>query len=179
MTEPRRKSPLRAAWPWLLLAGAVALWTFVGRGGSLVDAGEAAPPLEVPWTGSDAPFSLAEARGEPVVLAFWATWCPACRQEGPVLSQVAERGHRVVGVSVDEAPLASVAEAARGYGMTYPIALGTRADAERFGVTHLPTVYVVGSDGRVAASFTGPVGEGRLLDAIESADVTRGASPGS
>lgn len=170
MTERRPRSLLRSAWPFLLLVGAVALWTFAGRGGgSLVDAGEAAPSLEVPWTESDAPFSLAHARGEVVVLAFWATWCPACRQEGPILARVADRGHRVIGVSVDEGALPAIERAARGFGMTYPIALGTRADAERFGVDLLPTIYVVDAEGRVAETFTGSVSEDRLLAAIDAA----------
>ena len=58
---------------------------------------------------------------------------------------------------------------ARRYGMDYPIALATRADSERFRVALLPTIYVVGPDGRIAASFTGAVGERRIMEAVERA----------
>lgn len=178
MPDAARPGPirrgLRAAWPWLLLAGAIALWVFAGRdGGELVPQGEAAPSLEVPWTGPEGRFSLEAQRGHVTVLAFWATWCPACRQEGPTLSRVQERiaaeGDTVVGLSVDRGPLEAVARAARGYGMTYPIAKATGQDTDRFGVELLPTIYVVGPDGRVAESFTGAVGEARLMEAIAAA----------
>ena len=171
MTEASTKTrrSVRSIWPWLLLGLAVVLWMFWGGGSSGLPEGEPAPPLTVPWTAGDA-FDLGAQRGHVTVLAFWATWCPACRREGPALSRVAARsGARVVGVSIDTMPLDAVARAARGFGMTYPIALATRADAERFSVSLLPTILVVGPDGRVAASFAGSASEGRILDAIEAA----------
>lgn len=164
---------VRAAWPWLLLAAAALVWAFAGRGGSTLPDGDPAPTLAIPWTEGDGQFALDAHEGQVVVLAFWATWCPACRQEGPTLSRVHRRleahGDRVVGVSVDDASLEQVAGAARRLGMTYPIALATRADAQRFGVELLPTIYVIGADGRIRASFTGAVSEQTLLDAVEDA----------
>ena len=171
-SRPVRRG-VRAVWPWLLLLAAVLLWAFTGRGGSGLPDGEAAPALAIPWTEGDGQFALDAHEGQVVVLAFWATWCPACRQEGPVLSRVHRSleasGDRVVGVSVDDASLEAVAAAARRLGMTYPIALATRADAQRFGVQLLPTIYVIGADGRISTSFTGAVSERTLLDAVEHA----------
>lgn len=173
----RARQALRSSWPWLLLAGALALWFFAGRGGgTLLPEGEAAPRLEIPWNGGaadEAAFSLEDQRGRVVVLAFWATWCPACRREGPTLSRVHERiapaGDRVIGVSVDRGSLQDIGRAAERLGMRYPIAQATREDTARFGVELLPTVYVVGPDGRVRASFTGGVGEEQLVEAVEAA----------
>lgn len=169
-TPTRRRA--RSIWPWLLLGLAIALWAFWDGGGSGLPAGEPAPPLSVPWTHGER-FELDDHRGHVTVLAFWATWCPACRSEGPVLSRVQRRieprGDVVVGVSIDRAPLEAVARAARGLGMTYPIALATRADIDPFRVELLPTIVVVAPDGRVAASFAGAVGEERLIEAIEAA----------
>jgi thiol-disulfide isomerase/thioredoxin len=179
-TAPRRgpRSFIRArAWPWLLLAAAIGLWTSWGGGGSGPAVGELAPALQAPWTSSDEPFELAAQRGHVTVLAFWATWCPACRAEGPALARLSERiapeGDSVIGVSIDDAPLESIASAARGFGMTYPIAKGTRADTARFEVDLLPTIIVVAPDGRVAQSFSGTVGEARLLEAVEAARTSR------
>ncbi len=169
-SAPRRG--VRSIWPWLLLGLAVALWAFWGAGGSGLPEGEVAPSLSVPWTGGER-FDLSERRGHVTVLAFWATWFPACRSEGPVLARVQRRiearGDTVVGVSIDDAPLSAVAQAARRFGMTYPIALATRADIAPFRVELLPTIVVVDPDGRVAASFAGTVSEHRLVAAIESA----------
>jgi thiol-disulfide isomerase/thioredoxin len=164
-------------WPWLLVLGAAALWMFGGRSGSGPERGEPAPALSVPWTSSEEPFDLAAQRGQVTVLAFWATWCPACRAEGPTLARlhdrIAPQGDSVVGVSIDDAPLEAIARSARQLGMTYPIAKGTRADTSRFSVELLPTIVVVAPDGRVAETFAGPVGESRLLEAVESARTMR------
>lgn len=170
----------RRRWPWLLLAVAVILWAFWSHGGSGLPDGAEAPDLRVPWTGAEEPFDLAAERGHVTVLAFWATWCPACRAEGPSLTRVEERirarGDRLVGVSVDDATLDAVAGAARGLGMRYPIALATRADVDRFAVEVLPTIVIVGPDGRIARTFAGSVGEQALLEAIDAARPTTAAA---
>ncbi|MEZ4335112.1 MAG: TlpA disulfide reductase family protein [Sandaracinaceae bacterium] len=172
MSDPAPLSArLRVAWPWFLLAGALTLWVFVGHGGERLPEGDPAPALHLP--SSEGELDLAAEQGRVVVLAFWATWCSACRAEGPVLSRVHERlaaqGDGVVGVSVDTIPLERVVSAARGFGMTYPIALGTRADAERFSVSLLPTIYVIAPDGRIAESFTGGASESTILEAVARA----------
>jgi len=167
-----KRSAWRAAWPWFLLAAALGLWLFVGGGrGAALPEGRRAPALTVETTAGD--FDLAAQEGKVVVLAFWATWCPACRAEGPALSRVHERiraaGDEVLGVSVDHEPLPQIARAARQLGMSYPIAKADRAALDRFQVEFLPTIYVIGPDGSIAESFTGPVGETQLLEAVQNA----------
>ena len=173
-THPR---PPRGGWrallPWALVAVAVGLW-FVGRSdGSRLDDGTAAPELVVPWTGEGEQFSLRSERGHVVVLSFWATWCGACRNEAPVLErvsgQIQDAGDRVVGISVDDAPLGQVASLAQRLGMGFPIGLATREDAERFGVTYLPTIYVIDPQGGIAESFSGPTPERTIIEAVERA----------
>lgn len=176
---PPLSARLRAAWPWFLLAGALTLWVFVGHGGEHLPQGDLAPELRIP--SSDGELDLSAEQGRVVVLAFWATWCGACRAEGPVLSRVHERlaaeGDTVVGVSVDTMPLERVVASARGFGMTYPIALGTRADAERFSVSLLPTIYVIGPDGRIVESFTGGASESTILEAVARTRATARPAP--
>ncbi|HKI63918.1 MAG TPA: TlpA disulfide reductase family protein [Burkholderiales bacterium] len=66
---------------------------------------------------------LAEWTGRVVVCNFWATWCPPCREEIPMLvalnSRMEPKGAQVVGIAVDFA--AKVASLARDYKITYPI----------------------------------------------------------
>lgn len=160
------------SWPFLLLGGAILLWLLTPSSGGGLPDGTLAPALELPVEPGGT-LDLSGGRGHVTVLAFWATWCPACRQEGPALSRVhariAPRGDRVVGVSLDDAPLGSVASAARRLGLTYPIALATRADAARWRVDLLPTVYVLATDGTISSSFTGVASERQILDAVERA----------
>lgn len=178
MTEAtsRLRRIVRAAWPWLLVAATVALWTLGSPGGGGLATNAVAPALELPWT-EDGRFELAAQRPHVVVLTFWATWCPACRAEAPTLSRVhariAPHGDSVVGVSADRGALEPIAARARQLGMRYPIAVATRADLDRFQVDRLPTIYVIDGAGRVRETFVGAVGEARLLEAVEAARVTR------
>ena len=172
----KRRSGWRAALPWFLLAAALGLWTLGGgHGGPTLPPGRAAPELRLPATGGE--FDLSAHRGRVVVLAFWATWCPACRAEAPALSrlhsEIEASGDIVLGVSVDTEPLEEIERAARGLGMTYPIARAERADLDRFQVQLLPTIYVIDPDGQVVESFTGGVGATRLREAVQSAHDSR------
>lgn len=67
--------------------------------------GEAAPALVLPAVGGGS-FSLARARGKPVYLNFFATWCGPCRVETPSIVRLqqryAARGLQVVGIDVGE-----------------------------------------------------------------------------
>lgn len=171
--SPKIAQRLRSAWPWLLLPASLALWIFWSGGSSGLPSGEPVPPLRVPWTVDADGFDLARERGHVVVLAFWATWCESCRAEGPVLTRVhrtIERdGDRVVGISIDRAPLDAIERAARRLGMTYPIAHMDERDARRFRVELLPTIVVVDREGRVAETLEGPASADEILEAVREA----------
>lgn len=173
-TEIRRRT-WRSAWPWLVLGSSLTLFAFAGRGGDPLSADTLAPALEVSSTAGH--FDLSAQRGHVVVLAFWATWCPACREEGPSLSRVHEqlrgRGDRVLGVAIDAASLAALGRESERFGMSYPVAEASREVFDRFRVTRLPTVYVIGPRGRVTASFVGSTTASRILAAVEAARIGR------
>jgi thiol-disulfide isomerase/thioredoxin len=70
---------------------------------------------------------LADYRGQPLVLNFWATWCEPCRREIPLLQALhQERGGsvQIVGVAVDFQ--ADVLKYARARGITYPLLMGEK-----------------------------------------------------
>ena len=70
---------------------------------------------------------LAEYRGRPLVLNFWATWCEPCRREIPLLQALhQERGDsvQIVGVAVDFQ--ADVLQYAQAQGITYPLLMGEK-----------------------------------------------------
>ena len=130
---------------------------------SAVAAGKrpSAPNFELPRLGAKGRVSLASLRGQVVVLNYWASWCPPCRGESPVL----ERWHRRIGprggtvLGIDVLDVASDARAfARRYGLTYPsVRDGDGETRKDFGVTGQPETIVVDRRGRIARTFRGPV----------------------
>ena len=76
--------------------------------------------------------SLSSFRGKPVMLNFWASWCPPCREETPYIQQVYEewsgKGVVVLGINVGE-NISKAKEFAQGYGLSFPILLDTEGEA--------------------------------------------------
>jgi thiol-disulfide isomerase/thioredoxin len=116
------------------------------------------------------PVSTAAWKGKVVFINFWATWCPPCRAEIPVLIDLANRYKdrlQVVGVSVDDGDPADVKKFAKQAGINYPIVMADRAIVEEYGgVAALPTLFVVNPDGNVVQKH-----EGLFSNALYEAEV--------
>jgi thiol-disulfide isomerase/thioredoxin len=105
------------------------------------------------------------------VLNFWGETCPPCRTEAPDLTRVhqdlQERGRgRVIGVSVDSEDLRSARRVGRMIGIGYPVAVLDRGLQDAFGVTVLPTTYLLDDRGVVRRSFVGAVSQRTVTEAI-------------
>jgi thiol-disulfide isomerase/thioredoxin len=103
--------------------------------------------------------STAAWKGKVVFINFWATWCPPCRAEIPVLIDLASRYKdrlQIVGVSLDEDDPQEVKKFAEHVGINYPIVMASREIvAEYGGVPALPTLFVVNTDGKVVQKHEG------------------------
>ncbi len=164
---PRRgvASVLRALAPWILVVVG-GLWMLSShRGREPMPSGEPVPALSVPLAGGGS-FDLEAHRGQPVLLTFWARWCPACRAEAPAIQAAHEKlsavGGTAIGLAVDRR---SIPAAAR-LGMHFPQAVVAQTDLDRFGVELLPTTILVDPEGNVAASFVGEVRSSTLDEVI-------------
>jgi peroxiredoxin len=103
---------------------------------------------------------LAEQRGKVVMINFWATWCPPCLEEMPAMERLYRQhkgaGFTLVAVSVD-ADSNKVAPFVAEHKLTFPIGLDPRMDmANTYGVRALPSSFIVGRDGNLAALAIGP-----------------------
>jgi peroxiredoxin len=108
------------------------------------------------------PVSLAALRGRAVWVNFWASWCPPCQAETPVLRDTYTayhaRGLEIVGISVQETNAADVGAYASTYGLAYTVAADLSADIfHRYGVYALPTQYFISPDGIIRDVVQGPL----------------------
>ena len=105
------------------------------------------------------PVSTAAWKGKVVFINFWATWCPPCRAEIPILIDLENRYKdrlQIVGVSVDDGDPADVKQFAKDAGINYPIVMADRTIVKEYGgVPALPTLFVVNPDGNVVQKHEG------------------------
>ena len=99
-------------------------------------------------------------KGKSVVLNFWATWCPPCKEELPSLQTLHELGAGdpvVLGVNVRETP-SRVRRYVESTGLGFPVLLDPQAElAKRFGVTAFPTTLLIAPDGQIRWRVVGEV----------------------
>jgi len=103
---------------------------------------------------------LSSLRGKIVLVNFWATWCPPCREEMPSLSRLAQsfdpQSFEVVTVSVDDGwePIEKFLAVPR---TPYRVALDEGGKVSRtYGTTKFPESYLVDRDGKLRLKFVGP-----------------------
>ncbi len=116
-------------------------------------------------------FHLSEQRGRVVVINFWASWCPPCREEARLLEAAwrayRDRGVTLVGVDVWDTERDALAFL-REFGVTYPNGLDPNGQILiEYGVTGIPETYFVGRDGRLARRWIGPITDRQLAGLIE------------
>jgi cytochrome c biogenesis protein CcmG, thiol:disulfide interchange protein DsbE len=105
--------------------------------------------------------SLAGLKGHPVWINFWATWCPPCQRETPVLRDASKAhvGDGLVLVAIDvQEDAASVREYAALYGLTYRIGLDvTGAVFHTYRIFGLPSQYFIDRNGVIRGRYFGPL----------------------
>ncbi len=125
--------------------------------------------------------SLADYKGQVVLLNFWATWCDPCRVEIPWLidlqTKYASRGFTVVGVAMDEEGKSVVAPFiekerfdvnGKQLPMDYPILLGDDEASEKFGgILGYPTSFLISRDGKQVLKIQGLRSYDEIAKAIE------------
>jgi peroxiredoxin len=103
---------------------------------------------------------LKEQRGKAVMVNFWATWCPPCREEMPAMERLYRRHHGrgfvLLAVSVDT-DAALVKPFLAQHKLTFPVALDANMElANAYGVRALPASFLIDREGNLAALALGP-----------------------
>ena len=168
------------ALPPVIFAGLAAVFYVGMQGGNghelpSVFIGKASPAL--PQTTLPGAVQLTDAdlrSGQVTVLNFWASWCPPCRAEHPVLTKMAADGIRVAGVNMMDREDDAAGYLEREGNPFFATATDPKGrNRVEWGVTNPPETFIIGGDGTVLFKFVGPlVGsdyENRFLPALAEA----------
>jgi cytochrome c biogenesis protein CcmG/thiol:disulfide interchange protein DsbE len=125
-----------------------------------------APSRSLPVLGASGQRALSQYRGKVVVLNFWASWCPPCIDELPLLERtqrrIADRGATVLGVNYKDIPEDALRLVHR-FRLSYPSIRDRDGEyAQDYASTGFPETFVVDRRGRIAASRRGPVDQAWL-----------------
>lgn len=141
----------------------------------VLDPGQLPAPLagrlRAPLAGAEV--SLAELRGVPLVLNFWASWCVPCREEAPILQhgwrKLGPRGVLFLGLNMQD--LTDDARSfLKDFGITYPTIRDQGNDvAQAYGVTGVPETYFISAHGRVVDHVIGVVDPSQLAAGARAA----------
>ncbi|HVM30462.1 MAG TPA: TlpA disulfide reductase family protein [Candidatus Limnocylindrales bacterium] len=105
---------------------------------------------------------LADLRGQVVWINFWASWCPPCQEETPVLRDVYERyrdqGLALIAISVQESSVEDVRRYVDTYGLSFTVGFdATSAVFQSYRAFGLPTQFFIDRDGTIQHIVLGPV----------------------
>ena len=119
-----------------------------------------APELTLPNLAGEEE-SLSDYEGQIVLVNLWATWCPPCKEELPVLQQYYEDheddGFVILGIDDGESE-ETVSNFLKSSNLTYPIWLDEIGESElAFNTYSLPSSYVIDRDGTVRLAWTGAI----------------------
>lgn len=126
--------------------------TIVSPGASGLDVGNHAPEFELPLLNGDV-VKLSDLKGKKVLINFWATWCPPCKEEMPEMQQLYEEyGDDITIIAINatgsERNESAVRDFIDEYGYTFPVAIDKNNDTtDNYMAYTIPTSYFIGTDG--------------------------------
>jgi peroxiredoxin len=127
----------------------------------IITKGDHAPDFRLPAPDGRI-LSLSDFRGKVVMVHFWATWCPPCVEELPLLAklypELAGKDFEMLAVSVDEGGAKAVTSFMRQRNLKVPVLLDPdRSVASSYGTYKFPETYIIDRNGVVQYKVIGPL----------------------
>ena len=120
-------------------------------------------------------YSLSELRGRPLLINFWATWCPPCQAEMPAMQRIykqyQEQGFLILAINATHQDnQADILDFSREYGLTFPFLLDMDGTVSQQYLVHaFPSSYFVDSQGTISeVVIGGPIAEALLETRVET-----------
>lgn len=122
------------------------------------------PAFTLPSVKDGAIVKSSSYQGKVLLIEFFATWCPPCRQVIPELIQLQKdygpKGFSVIGISLDQGGAGLVDKFAQKMEINYPVLLSDSQTPAAFGgILGIPTSFLVNKEGKVVKRYDGPVKE--------------------
>ncbi len=115
---------------------------------------------------------LADFKGKPVLIDFWATWCPPCRASIPQIEKLHKsysgKGLVVLGISVDQGGWDEVKSFVAESGITYTILKGNEDISVKYQVRTIPLLVVLNKEGKIVKRYLGGGDDGELEKDIKA-----------
>lgn len=130
------------------------------------------PDFTLPSAVDGKDVSSDDFKGKVLLVTFFATWCPPCRQEIPSLIQLqndlSAKGFSVLGLSLDDGDIDIVNELVARDKINYPVLMADSEVVSGFGgVSGIPTSFLISHDGKMIRSYAGYVSHELLRQDIE------------
>ncbi|NMY38003.1 MULTISPECIES: TlpA disulfide reductase family protein [unclassified Pseudomonas] len=176
-----RRTGLRRPLGWGIASG-LAFWLLASLASNLYEKGTQLPDIVLRNANGES-VQLDSYKGGPLVINLWATWCPPCRREMPVLqnAQHAHEGVTFLFVNQGES-MQSVSTFLETQGLNLSNILFDSGGqlGQKVGSMALPTTLFYNADGRLLASHLGELSEASLARALETFDppISPSARPG-
>lgn len=103
---------------------------------------------------------LSDFQGKVLIIDFWATWCPPCRQEIPhfisLYDQYKSKGLEIIGISLDQNGVKTVSEFIAKNKINYTVLMGNEKVNDLYGgIAAIPTTFIVDREGNIKAKYIG------------------------
>lgn len=167
-----------AAWGVIIVILAFLGWGLLERSESRPEVGDAAPDFTLRLFDGyynefdNGQVTLADLKGQIVVINFWASWCVECRVEARDLEEAwqdyRDKGVVLIGVDFDDTEVKARAYLEE-FGITYPNGLDGRGHItdNRYHITGVPETFVVDRSGTITSVKIGPFRPGELRATLD------------
>ena len=140
-------------------------------------AGDLAPNFVLD-TISGEEMSLADLKGQRVILNFWATWCPPCKAEMPHMQNyfeehAEEQNTTILAVNLTDQDngLQKIQQFISDYELTFPVVLDVDGEiSNQYGIITIPTTFILDEEGNIEQKISGPVSEEMLISLLAQMD---------
>ena len=172
-----RRTGLRRPLGWGLGSG-LAFWLLASLASNLYDKGTQLPDMALRNANGES-VQLSSYKGGPLVINLWATWCPPCRREMPVLQNAQHQHEDVTFLFVNQGEsMQSVSTFLETQGLNLSNVLFDSGGqlGQKVGSMALPTTLFYNAEGRLLASHLGELSQASLARALENFDTNTSKS---